>query len=288
MGKFHDLMDRELRIRGYAENTRKAYLGHVRAFVGHFMRPPDQLTINDVNNYQLHLTKECKVSWSTFNVHVCALRFFYDDVMHAGWDIRHIPYQKTRRKLPQVLSGDEVRALFLAVPNLKHRTILMTIYAGGLRVSESTHLRVADIDGKRGTIRVEQGKGFKDRYVMLSARLLVMLRRYWTQYRPAAWLFPGADPHRPLNRASVEHVFAKASKAAGITKHVSVHSLRHSFATHLLERGVNIRVIQRLLGHRSLRSTEIYTHVAGSYLQDTKSPLDDLLPAPPALQAQET
>jgi len=278
MSRLQDRMDRELRIRGYAENTRKIYIGSMRCFVRHFMRSPDELTAEHVNQYQLVLTKDKRVSWSTFNVHVCAIRFFYREVLRVEWDVEHIPYQKRGRKLPVILSGGEVCALLETTANLKHRALLMTLYSAGLRTGEAVHLQLADIDSGRMMIRVDEGKGRKDRYVMLSERLLLTLRRYWREYQPALWLFPGQDPSRPLTRGSVDKLFARARERAGIEKRVSPHSLRHAFATHLLERGVNIRVIQRLLGHRSLRSTEIYTHVAESYVRDTKSPLDDLLP----------
>ena len=278
MGKFQDLMDRELRIRGFAENTRKSYLEKMKCYVRHFMQPPDQLTAEDVKQYQLYLTKDRRVKWSTFNVHVCAIRFFYREVLQVEWDVEHIPYQRTGKRLPEILSGEEVVALLDAAANLKHRAILMTLYSAGLRVSEAVHLRLSAIDSQRMMIRVDQGKGRKDRDVMLSAKLLETLRRYWLENRPALWLFPGPDPSRPLTRGSVEKFFARGRQKAGIRKRVSPHSLRHSFATHLLEPGVNLRVIQRLLGHRSLRSTEIYTHVAETYVRDTKSPLDDLLP----------
>ena len=278
MGKFQDLMDRELRIRGLAENTRTSYLEQMRCFVRHFMRPPDELTAEDVKQYQLYLTKDRRVSWSTFNVHVCAIRFFYRDVLRVTWAVEHIPYQKTGRRLPVVLSGEEVIALLDAATNLKHRAILMALYSGGLRTSETVHLRLEDIDSKRMMIRVAQGKGRKDRSVMLSEKLLATLRQYWVESRPDPWLFPGQDPSRPLTRESIEKFFGRAREKAGIRKRVHPHTLRHSFATHLLERGVNLRVIQRLLGHRSLRSTEIYTHVAESSVRDTKSPLDELLP----------
>ena len=278
MGKLQDRMDRELRIRGYAENTRKSYIGKMRCFVRFSMRSPDELTAEDVKQYQLFLTRVKRVSWSTFNVHVCAIRFFYREVLRVEWDVEHIPYQRPGRRLPVVLSCEEVRALLDVTANLKHRAILMSLYSAGLRTGEAVHLQLADIDSGRMMIRVGQGKGRKDRYVMLSARLLLTLRRYWRECQPALWLFPGEDPSRPLTGGSVDKLFARAKNRAGIQKRVSPHSLRHSFATHLLERGVNIRVIQRLLGHRSLRSTEIYTHVAESYVRDTRSPLDDLLP----------
>ena len=278
MGRLHDRMDRELRIRGYAENTRKCYIEKMRCFVRFFMRSPDELTAEDVKQYQLFLTKDKRVSWSTFNVHVCAIRFFYREVLRVDWNVEHIPYHRSGRKLPVVLSREEVQALLDVTTNLKHRALLMTLYSGGLRIGEVVHLKPADIDSGRMMIRVEQGKGRKDRYVMLSEKLLLTLRRYWREYQPALWLFPGVDPSRSLTRESVGRLFARAKERAGIQKRVSPHSLRHAFATHLLERGVNILVIQRLLGHRSLRSTEIYTHVAENYVSDTKSPLDDLLP----------
>ena len=286
MGKFHDGMDRELRIRGYSDDTRVTYLGCMRALVRHFMRAPDRLTREDINAYQLHLTKERGVSWSTFNVHVCGIRFFYRHVHPVDWNVEHVPYQRTGRKLPVVLSREEVRALLDALTNRKHLALAMTLYGAGLRVGEALHLRATDIDSQRKVIRVGQGKGRKDRYTLLSERLLHALRRYWRQARPPLWLFPAQDPSRALSRSTAAKVVGGAAKRAGIAKKVSPHTLRHSFATHLLEGGANIRVIQRLLGHKSLRSTEIYTHVADSYLRDTPSPLDGLLPGidaePPA------
>jgi len=242
------------------------------------MRAPDQLAAEDVKQYQLFLTKDRRVTWSTFNVNVCAIRFFYRNVLRVEWNVEHIPYQKTGTRLPVVLSGEEVIALLDAATNLKHRAILMTLYSAGLRTGEAIHLRLEDIDSQRMMIRVEQGKGRQDRYVMLSRKLLETLRRYWLMSRPDPWLFPGQVPSSPITYRSVDRIFACAKAKAGIRKRVVPHSLRHSFATHLLERGVNIRVIQRLLGHRNLRSTEVYTHVAESYIRDTKSPLDDLLP----------
>jgi site-specific recombinase XerD len=176
-----------------------------------------------------------------------------------------------------VLSPQEVTAVLEALTNLKHRAILMTVYAAGLRVSEVVRLRVGDVDSQRMMLRIEQGKGRRDRYVMLSDKLLAVLRAYWKMARPDHWLFPGQIPQRHLTRSSVERVFYKARDAAGITKKVSVHCLRHSFATHLLESGVNVRKIQLLLGHKSLQSTQVYTHVATDYLDHTPSPLD-LLP----------
>ncbi len=276
MGAFRDLMEEDLRIRGYAENTRKVYLERVHNYVRYFMEPPDALTLADIHEYQVYLAKEREVSWSYFNQAVCALRFFYSVCLLKDWDIAHIPYQRSGRRLPEVLSTEEVANLFDALVNLKHRAIFMTQYAGGLRTSEAVNLQVKDIDGKRMTIRIDQGKGRKDRNVMLSETLLFALREYWKVQRPQRWLFPGRDPASHLSTASVQRVFKKAKTKIGITKRVTPHSLRHSFATHLMEGGVNIRVIQRLLGHKSVRSTEVYTHVAANYLAETESPLDQL------------
>ena len=269
-------MERDLRIRGFSSATQRCYLARMKALVEFFMRPPDELTVEDIHAYQLHLTRDRKVGWSTFNQSVCAIRFFYGVTLRSAWDIQRIPYQKTGRTLPMVLSPEEVSKLFRVVTNLKHRAILMTTYSGGLRVSEVTHLRVSDVDPQRMILRVEQGKGRQDRYVMLSHKLLPVLREYWKNYETKHWLFPGRNPERPLTRASVHKFFHKARLEAGITKKISVHSLRHSFATHLLESGINIRKIQLLLGHRSLRATQVYTHVAADYLEDTPSPLDIL------------
>ena len=196
-------------------------------------------------------------------------------MLQKDWAVEQIPYQRTGRRLPEILSPQEVAALFRATANLKHRALLMTMYAGGLRVSEVTHLRVTDIDEQRGMIRIEQGKGRQDRYVMLSPHLHRVLQEYGRTRRPTTLLFPGPTG-RPLTRESVHRAFHQAQRRARITKHVYPYSLRHACATHLLESGTNIRVIQTLLGHRSLRTTQRYTHVATTFLQDTPSPLDRL------------
>lgn len=285
MGMLAERLDRDLAIRGYSENTRRVYLGAVRNFVRFFGRSPDALTIEHINQYQHHLVRDKKVSSGYFNVIVAALRFFYQVTLKKDWNIKHIPYRKTGRKLPEILSQEEIIRFFTTIPNLKHRVILMTIYAAGLRVSEALHLRPSDIDSQRMVLRVEQGKGSKDRYVMLSPALLTILREYWKIVHPKTWLFPSRFRDTPLVPRTILAVVHKARQAAGIRKVIQTHSLRHAFATHLLEKGVNIRIIQTLLGHRSLRSTEIYTHVSRTCLQDTKSPLDDLsgltLPVPP-------
>jgi len=285
MGKFRDRMDDELRLRGYSASTRECYVRCVRNFVRHFMRPPDQLSLEHIRQYQLHLTRDRHVAWTYFNQIVCALRFFYREVLKKDWDVRHIPYQKTGRKLPEILSPQEVAALFKATGNLKHRALLMTMYASGLRVCEVTHLRVSDIDPQRMVIRIEQGKGRKDRYVMLSPYLHAVLQEYAKAVHPDTVLFPSRAGGGPLSPRSVYRIFLQAKTRARICKHVYPYSLRHAYATHLLESGTNLRVIQLLLGHRSLRTTQLYTQVADPQLQVTQSPLDRLpnLPSlPPA------
>jgi len=280
MGQFHDRMDADMEIRGLALNTRKAYLLAMRKFVRHFMRPPDRLTLEDIRQYQLYLTRERKVSWSVFNIAVAAIKFFYRVTLRKDWKIDEVPYQRKPRVLPEIPSAEKVRALFDSTRNLKHRALLMTLYAAGLRASEAVHLQVSDIDSQRMVIRIEQAKGRKDRYVMLSPKLLEVLREYWRAKRPGTWLFPSSQTSdRPLSPDAVGSIVEKAQKAAGVPGRIYPHLLRHAFATHLLEHGANLRVIQKLLGHRSLRSTEIYTHVAKNYLEKTPSPLD-LLPDP--------
>ena len=274
MGKFHDRMEEDLRIRGYSPDTCKAYLTCMRQFVAYFMRPPDELTIEHVRQYQVHLIGGSKVSYSKLNQTVAAVKFFYGVTLKKDWRIDLIPYHKTPRRLPEVLSVEKVAAVLDSLSNLKHRAILMTLYAAGLRAREVLHLKVTDIDSHRMVIRVDQGKGRKDRYVMLSSRLLKLLREYWEKYRPQTWLFPNPRRDKPMSTKAVNRIVAAAQKAAGIRGRVFPHLLRHSFATHLLEQGTNICVIQKLLGHRCLRSTSRYTHVAKNYLHQTRSPLD--------------
>src|SRR5258708_25250372 len=283
MGQLADLFDRDMAIRGLSDNTRERYLGRVRHFTRFIGRSPDEATLDDVNRFQGHLTQDKKVSWSYFILNVAALKFFFGTTLKKDWNIKHIPYaRRTGRRLPMNLSQEEVVRFFASISNVKHRVILMTLYATGLRISEALRLRPVDIDSSRMVVRVDQGKGRKDRYVMLSPVLLSILREYWKIARPKTWLFPHRYVDKPLSTTTVRRIVQQAREKAALKKGVRTHDLRHAFATHLLERGVNIRIIQTLLGHASLRSTEIYTHVSRTYLQDTKSPLDDLsgLPLP--------
>lgn len=277
MSQLRERMMQDLRIRNRSPHTERMYVDHVDRFFKHVGKTPNQVGPEDIRAYQVYLVEEKKVSPAVLTQAVCALRFFYKITLRKDWPIEFIPHPKRPKKLPVVLSREEMARLIKAVTNLKHRTIVMTVYSAGLRVSEVIALQLSDIDSQRMVICVRQGKGQKDRLVPLSPVLLKQLREYWLKYRPKHWLFPGQLPDRSLNRSSVERVVKLARNTARLKKKISVHSLRHAFATHLLEAGHDIRTIQILLGHTSLRSTQVYTHVASKAIQSTQSPLD-LLP----------
>lgn len=276
MGMYQDRMVLDMRVRGYSVKTQSVYAMHMRHFVRFCQRPPDVISLEDVGRYQRHLVVR-GLSWSYFNQAVQSIRFFFRFSLPREWNIAMIPFQKQRALLPEVLATEEVAALINAVGNIKHRAILETVYSGGLRVSEARRLQVTDIDSKRMTVRVRLGKGGKDRYVMLSVKLLETLRQYCREAKtmPKTWLFPGAGD-KPIDERTIQKIVKAVAMKAGIRKRVTPHTLRHSFATHLLESGTNIRTIQQLLGHRSLNSTAIYTHVAKNGPVETRSPLDDL------------
>ncbi len=267
-------MIEDMKIRNLSPNTRKRYVKGVADFAEYFGKSPELLGAEEVRQYQLYLITDKGLSSSSVNIVVCALRFLYRYTLGHPWDIERIRPSRREKKLPIVLSLDEVMQFFNAVKSTKHRVILMTAYAAGLRVSEVTQLKLTNIDSKRKTIRVEQGKGHKDRYVMLSPRLLGILRDYWKMYRPPEWLFPGITQNKPISPATVRNVCRLASLASGLGKKVTPHTLRHSFATHLLEAGTDLRTIQVLLGHKSPISTSRYTHIAVQNIQATKSPFD--------------
>lgn len=267
----------DMGIRNLAENTQSAYLQQIAAYARYFNRSPDQLGPEDIRTYQLYLMEVRALTPSSICVATGALRFLYKVTLKRPWAVEEIPMPKRPRKLPEILSPEEVMHFLNAITNHKHRAILMTAYAAGLRVSEATHLKVTDIDSQRMMLRVEQGKGMKDRYVMLSPRLLDALRTYWKSARPTRWLFPGEVPGQPITREAVGLACQKARRDSGITKPITPHSLRHAFASHLLESGANLRTIQLLLGHRSLATTARYLKVATTTLCATTSPFD-LLP----------
>lgn len=276
MGACRDLMRRDLEIRGYSARTTDAYLRAVAGLVRFHMKPPGELGPAEIHEYLHYLIHERRLSYSSFNIAVSALRFFYSHTMPVPWRVERIPYHKKPRRLPVILSRDEVLRLFAAVGNLKHRAILVTLYAGGLRLGEAVHLRVDDIDSGRMVLRIRSGKGAKDRYVPLSETLLALLRAYWRAHRPEGWLFPGGKAGCPLHPRSVQRVFESAVRRADIGKDVSIHSLRHAFATHLLEDGAHLRAVQALLGHASLSTTAVYAHCTETYVRELRSPLDRL------------
>jgi integrase/recombinase XerD len=273
-------MIEDMTIRNLCPGTIVSYVDCVAKFAGHYKTSPEHLGPDHIRAYLLHLIQERHLSWSHTNKVRSALRFLYRITLGRDWTPQAIVSAKQPRNLPVVLSADEVTRFFAAIKNIKHRAIVMTAYAAGLRVSEVARLRVADIDSQRMVIRVYQGKGRKDRYVMLSPRLLLILRQYWKVVRPAPYLFPGAQPNRHITAGSVQRVCRKAREIAGLGKAVTVKGLRHSFATHLLEAGTDLRTIQVLLGHRSFSTTARYVHVATAALASTRSPFDRLRLAP--------
>jgi integrase/recombinase XerD len=281
----------DMQVRNLSPHTQTSYVQQVSRFARHFQQSPESLGPEEIRAYQLHLTNERKLAVSSVLIAVAALRFLYTITLKRDWTIEDvIPAPKKPQRLPIVLSPEEVLQFLGCVPGLKHRAILTTCYAAGLRISEALHLKPTDIDSGRMTIRVEQGKGQKDRYVMLSSKLLELLRAWWYAARPRAWLFPGHPVTNPMTRSAVEHVCQQAHRRSRLRKPVTPHALRHAFAVHLLETGTDVRTIQLLLGHRSLATTARYLRIATIKVCSTASPLDWLprpvtpepLPPPPA------
>jgi integrase/recombinase XerD len=267
----------DMQIRNLTTNTQRAYVAQVVRFAGHFRKSPDLLGPAEIRAYLIHLTQERHLAASSIIVAVSALRFFYTVTLKRPWVVEDdIPAGKQAKKLPVVPSKGEVAQFLGAVGNLKHRMILTICYATGLRVSEAVHLKPAAIDSKRMVIRVEQGKGRKDRYVMLPPKLLDMLRDYWRRTHPGEWLFPGDRPGRPVSPLTIDRTCREVRQQCGIGKPVTPHSLRHAFAVHLLEAGTDLRTIQLLLGHRNLSTTARYLMIATSKVCATASPLESL------------
>jgi site-specific recombinase XerD len=274
MGKLREQMKGDLELKGLSPHTQEAYLRQVSQFSRHFRRSPHHLGEREIREYLLYLLREKKVSTSTVNLCYHALKFLYEKTLNRMWVMARVPRVKSLKQLPIVLDRQEVESLFSATKNLKHRAILMLIYSSGLRLTEAAHLKITDIDSKRMLVRIKQGKGRKDRYTILSKAALEVLREYWEQSRPKEWLFEGRLPGRPLTGRSIQRVLIKAKDLAGIKKPATVHTLRHSFATHLLEAGTDLYHIHLLLGHRSLSTTTIYLHVSRKELIRIVSPLD--------------
>lgn len=273
-------MIEDMQVRNLALNTQRSYLEQVSRFARHFNKSPEQLGPEDIRAYQLYLTNEKKLAPSSVVTAVAALRFVYKVSLKKHWQFEDvIPAPKKPQKLPVVLSPEEVLQFLSCIDSNEHRAILTTCYAAGLRISEAVCLKTADIDSHRMVIHVDQGKGQKDRYVMLSPTLLEILRTWWRVNKPRHWLFPGDMPGRHISTFAVGRACQKARQTSGIRKPITPHSLRHGFAVHLLESGTDVRRIQLLLGHRSLATTARYLRIATSKVCSTSSPLD-LLPRP--------
>jgi site-specific recombinase XerD len=268
-----------LRAEGRSDRTIENYLYSLKGFTS-FLEPRAlaEASVDDILAYQLDISAHGR-SDSTVRVATYALRGFFRDVLERkDWNYARLPHPRRRKSLPEIMSVEEVQALFDAAPNPKYLTIFEVFYASGLRTSEVVHLEPRHIDGERLVMRVERGKGQKDRLVVLSKRLLLDLRAYWLRYRPQRYLFEGKRPGKPIDPTSIQRAFRAACRKAGITKRVTPYSLRHAFATHLVEAGTNLRVVQSLLGHQSLSTTAVYTHLSQTWLAQVTSPLDRLPP----------
>jgi integrase/recombinase XerD len=269
-------MSEDMQLRNFAPETQRNYLHHVKGLAQFYQLSPEHLDLEDIREYQLHLLNEKHHSAQSINQFVSAVRFLYQITLETPWPEKALPRVRVPEKLPVVLSPAEIDLFFRHVGTLRYKAALMTAYGAGLRVAEVVRLRISDIDSARGLLRVEQGKGRKDRYAMLSPRLLKVMRAWWKVEQPNDWLFPGSRPERHMDARLLQLVCGQAAELAGIAKRVRVHTLRHSFATHLLDQGTDLRVIQELLGHASIDTTARYARVTPALVSVTKSPLDQL------------
>jgi len=270
----------DMQLRNFSPHTQGAYVRAVAQFTRYFMLPPETLNADHARQFLLYLVQERKVSWSTYNQIRAGLIFFFRITMGRDEAIGEVPCARWRRRVPVVLSPEELQRFFAVIRNLKHRAVYMTMYGAGLRASEILSLRVEDVDSSRMLLRIREGKGQKQRYVKLSKHLLDVLREYYKKYRPNGWLFAGRVPGQPLNRMTLNRVLAYLSKRAALKKNVTPHTLRHSYATHMLDAGADLRTIQVLLGHQNIKSTAIYIHVSQARIDAAPSPLDLLYAQP--------
>ena len=274
-------MVEDMRIRNFATTTQRSYVHYVAEFAKYFRRDPAQLDLEAVRQYQIHLSQERKLSPQSINTFISAVQFLYLVTLEMPWDKHDFPRARLEEKLPVVLAPDEIQLFLDHIHGVKHRAILLTCYGAGLRIAEAIALKPSDIDSKRMLLRVEHGKGGKDRYAMLSPCLLEVLRTYFRILRPSApWLFPSWRPHKHVTAGAVQTACREAWKRSRLGKRVTPHGLRHAFATHLLESGTDIRVIQALLGHSRIDTTARYTAVSPPTIGKTASPLDLLLKPP--------
>lgn len=287
MGKLREKMEADLKLKGLSLNTRKTYLCCTASFVRHYGKPPTEMGRVEVRDYLLHLLEEREVKPATYNVYAASLRFLYGCTLDRPEEVAWIGHMKVKQRLPPILSLEEIERLLSELRSLKLQAIVMAAYGSGLRISEACSLCVQDIDSQRMVIHVRHGKGDRDRHTLLPKRLLELLRTYWKETRPRGHqLFPGSKPGTALNRDSVGKALREAATRAGINKRVTPHSLRHAFATHLLEAGTDLRTLQVLLGHASIRTTVRYAQVSPAMIQRTKSPADRLRKATPNTTTQ--
>jgi site-specific recombinase XerD len=280
MGQLRDEMLKVMELRNLSPNTITSYLNYMTTFTRFINKSPAETNAQEIRDYLYYLLKERNLSWSSINVEYSAIQFFWEKVLHRPWNVAHIPRSKTDKPLPIILSRTDISKLFHVTTNLKHRMILMTIYSGGLRVSEAANLKIANIESDRMLIRVNQGKGKKDRFTLLSSMLVPELRDYYLTYRPISWLFPGKDASKPISKETIQRFFKRSKRNAGILKEATPHTLRHSFATHYLEDGGNVFTLKELLGHSNLQTTLIYIHMQFTNRNYMVSPLDNLSGGP--------
>ena len=280
-------MIEDLQLRNRSPRTIQCYVGHVRRFAAHFGRSPEELGPEHVRDYQLHLLQQ-RVSWSAFNQSICALSFLYGTTLGRPETLERLAYGRRPKRIPRVLGRDEVRELLACTRQRQPRMVLTTIYGTGMRISEAVALRVADIDSREMTILVARGKGNKQRLVPLSARLLEELRAWWLTHRHPRWLFPGSHPGRPIDVGPVQNACLMAATQAGLKPGATPHTLRHTFATELLEAGIDLLTIQRILGHATLSTTLLYTHVRRDRLKMAGQAVDSALNLLPLAQLRKS
>ncbi len=273
MGKLKEKMIKDMQLREFAQRTQESYLNGVKGLVRHYNKSPKEITFEEIGDYILYKRNELGHAWNTCNVAISAIKFLYNQTLEGKVLTWKMPERKSLKKLPVVYSTGEVEQIIYVHKNIKHRVMLIVTYSGGLRAREVVNLKIEDVDSQRMMIRVVEGKGGKDRYTILSEACLDELRIYYRAYKPEKWLFSSPTPGKPIHQNTLSRVFQSAKTKTGITKGGGIHGLRHSFATHLLEAGHDLRTIQKLLGHKSIKTTAIYTHVARK-LEEVKSPLD--------------